>query len=355
MSGGNLKAYISYLKADSALAKSAEAFRSLSPDSREEMVLNTFSNYKSAATLKDEFLKQWKRVKPQDSVVGGYNYIRGKIKDYFNSLESFSGESSYRLSWKDNETEIGASTYTNKGETYSRKCTYRKTDATHYFDLNYEWAAQLVEYQDITDLSFQEHCPLLGLKKLEDRDFSIKGLGRKDGPNKDRIKMIESLKNNLKGNIIFRAKWVKGNKAIKKQDGFIAARGSAKNNNLVIFHSEKSPEHALKGLNQKLLAKKNEERQRRMVKNGRGALFGQKTINLKEVQLLTGWCGPGCRGWLNKYMEGKTKAPYHIVADAAHKAANSGDMYGKRLLELLGIKSGKVNYTDSNPFTIWIK
>lgn len=355
INSNDLKLYIEYTKSDKILEKKGGFFKNLSPFSSESEVLKIFSDFRVAAIESNQISKRWNRVKNKQEIIDGESYIKERIKKIYNGLKSFSGENSYKIFWVNSENEIGAHAYTTLGDRYSNRFKYRKTNVVYHFNINYEWATGLVDYQDITEKSNQENCPLIGLRKFSEKDFSIKGLGRENGPNKSRIKSTKWLKNNLKGNILFYAKWIKGNKFIQKQDGFIAARGSAKNNNLVIFHSKKSPEHALRGLGRKIEIKKNEERQKNNIKNGRGALFGQKIINLKQVQALTGWCSPGCKGWLDKYMDGKTKAPYYVVANAAHKACESGDEYGKKLLNLMGLSSPRINYNNPNPFTLWTK
>ena len=61
----------------------------------------------------------------------------------------------------------------------------------------------------------------------------------------------------------------------------------------------------------------------------------KERITLSEVQNLTGWCAPGCRAWLQRLPQGqRSEAPWHVVAKAALE--DYGNYYSKRLAELLG-------------------
>ena len=73
--------------------------------------------------------------------------------------ERYSGATDYAVKWA---ASPSASTYTDKGDQYSRGCTYRKTDASHVVNLSPEWAVLLVEREDVAALSARDGLPLIG-------------------------------------------------------------------------------------------------------------------------------------------------------------------------------------------------
>ena len=128
--------------------------------------------------------------------------------------DSYSGETDYNAKWA---ASPSASTYTGKGDQYSRGCTYRKTDASHVVNLSPEWSVLLVEREDVAALSARDGLPLIGWHA--------------DG----------------------RACWVKTKgKAITSEIGWIAHFGT------VCYHSTKSQADADKGLARKLASMRDE-------------------------------------------------------------------------------------------------
>ena len=118
--------------------------------------------------------------------------------------ERYSGTTDYSAGWA---VSPSASTYTDKGDQYSRGCTYRKTDASHVVRLSPEWSVLLTEREDVAALSARDGLPLIGWHA--------------DG----------------------RACWVKTKgKAITEEIGWIAQFGT------VCYHSTKSQKAADQGL-----------------------------------------------------------------------------------------------------------
>ena len=81
-------------------------------------------------------------------------------------------------------------TMSSSGEQYSRRCTYRKTDATHIVRLSPEWAAEWT--QEEADASMRDGLALVGLKsdrqacwlEIKGRQLSVtQGWFVVDGPN----------------------------------------------------------------------------------------------------------------------------------------------------------------------------
>ena len=75
------------------------------------------------------------------------------------SGDSYSGETDYNAKWA---ASPSATTYTDKGDQYSRGCTYKKTDASHVVRLSPEWAVLLTEREDVATLSARDGLPLIG-------------------------------------------------------------------------------------------------------------------------------------------------------------------------------------------------
>lgn len=72
-----------------------------------------------------------------------------------------SGSVEFVVEWTTSPTPH-AQTLSSSGEQYSRKCTYRKTDATHIVRLSPEWAAEW--NQADADASMRDGIALVGLK-----------------------------------------------------------------------------------------------------------------------------------------------------------------------------------------------
>jgi hypothetical protein len=177
--------------------------------------------------------------------------------------ESYSGKTDYRATWSDSAFP-SADTSTDKGAQYSRKCTYRKTDADHVVNLCPEWSPLLVEREELRTLSDRDGLPLIGIAE--------------DG----------------------RCAWVtKKGKTITSEIGWIAYFGS------VCYHSTISQSDADKGLARKLAAARREwsdeqirqldrvksakeERRARLV----ARLCGSIVATVADARAL-GFCPPG--------------------------------------------------------------
>ena len=128
--------------------------------------------------------------------------------------ERYSGATDYAVTWAGSPS---ASTYTAKGDQYSRGCTYQKTDASHVVRLSPEWSVLLTEREDVAALSARDGLPLIGWHA--------------DG----------------------RACWVKTKgKAITSEIGWISHFGT------ICYHSTKSQQSADQGLKIKLSAMRDE-------------------------------------------------------------------------------------------------
>ena len=128
--------------------------------------------------------------------------------------ERYSGETDYALKWA---VSPSASTYTDKGDRYSGRCTYQKTDASHVVRLSPEWSVLLTEREDVAALSARDGLPLIGWHA--------------DG----------------------RVCWVRTKgKAITEETGWISHFGT------ICYHSTKSQNAADQGLKIKLAAMRDE-------------------------------------------------------------------------------------------------
>ena len=177
--------------------------------------------------------------------------------------ESYSGKTDYRATWGDSANP-SAGTYTDKGDQYSRGCTYRKIDADHVVRLSPEWSPLLVEREELRTLSEREGLSLIGIHE--------------DG----------------------RCTWVKRKgKTITSEVGWIAFFGS------ICYHSTISQSDAGKGLARKLDAARREwsgeqirqldrvksakeERRARLV----ARLCGSVVATVADARAL-GFCPPG--------------------------------------------------------------
>ena len=130
--------------------------------------------------------------------------------------DSYSGKTDYAAKWATGSFPY-ASTYTAKGDRYSGRNAYRKTDASHVVRLSPEWAVLLTEREDVAALSARDGLPLIGWHA--------------DG----------------------RVCWVKTKgKAITLQTGWISHFGT------VCYHSTASQKSADQGLKIKLAAMRDE-------------------------------------------------------------------------------------------------
>lgn len=337
--------YFNLEKAKCLSSSAEETFRNSQYHENSDIIAARHKNWKDCAKMAFDLNSKWKKVRDKGVVEYSIKYI----SDYFNSalikMDSYSGYSDRKIHWIFGDKSFNPSlayTTTSKGERYSSRCTYRKTNAIHTVKINAVDAISILENWNVALASQKDSVNLLSLHPL----------------NKKEEKELKRVVN-FAGNRVYKATWLKGKKSLSTESGFVAVRDDENKSDLILFHSTKSPKHAIDGIKQKVLAKKAEERQRRMETSGRGAFFGQKNISLKEVRVLTGWCAPGCRNWLDTYMPDGfkkskyTTAPYWVVAEAARNAAKSGDSYGKSLLNKMGLPEKQIKYSNPNPFSIW--
>lgn len=345
MKPDHFQLYFNLNKAKSLSSVAESTFRNSQYHVNSDIVAARHKNWSDCVKMTFDLNSKWKKVRDK----GVVEYSIKSISDYFNSallkMDSYSGYSDRKIDWVFGEVSFNPSTaYTNtsKGAQYSSKCTYRKTDAVHVVKINAIDAISILENWNIALASQRDSVTLLSLIHFNKKE------------EKELKKAV-----NLAGNKIYKAAWLKGKKYLSTESGFVAVRGDESKSDLILFHSTKSPKHAIDGIKKKVLAKKAEERQRKMENSGRGAFFGQKNISLKEVRALTGWCGPGCKNWLDTYMPDGFKkvnyitAPYWVVAEAARNAAKFGDSYGKSLLNKMGLPEKQIQYSSPNLFTIW--
>jgi len=73
---------------------------------------------------------------------------------------SYSGDTTYKVTWG---TAARGYTTTDKGDQYSRSCTYKKTDATHHVILDSARVHTLVESERLRELSNRDGLPLIAL------------------------------------------------------------------------------------------------------------------------------------------------------------------------------------------------
>jgi hypothetical protein len=179
------------------------------------------------------------------------------------SGESYSGETDYRAEWT-TAPAPDAITGTSRGDQYSRRCKYNKTDADHVVHVSPEWSPLLVEREELRTLSDRDGLPLIGIAE--------------DG----------------------RCAWVKRKgKGITSEVGWIAFFGS------ICYHSTISQSDADKGLSRKLAAARREwsdeqirqldrvksakeERRARLV----ARLCGSIVATVADARAL-GFCPPG--------------------------------------------------------------
>lgn len=291
------------------------AFREITLAHSPDKVLASFNSWKQASVETDLLTAKWKKIPVvKRNLADQIKAAAVKAANYAISVrDTFSGTETRVIKWK---SVPEAFTTTSAGDQYPGRDKYRKTDANHTVILSPEWSPDLINYSQIVSFSTRDHLPVIGLQKIEERE----------------------------GNQVFNAVWVTGKKLMKSHKGWIAARGE------VLFHSLKSADHALKGLKRKLIASKRLDRLAEIKSRGPVPFKNQKIIKLREVQAVTGWCSPGCKEWLSQNMNGRTKAPWYEVADAARL---SNDSYGDRLLSLLGAPKEKIKYSNPHPHSIW--
>jgi hypothetical protein len=168
--------------------------------------------------------------------------------------DSYSGDTGYGASWGD---KAWAETSTDRGEQYSRKCTYRKTDASHHVTLDPSGVPCLVENEALRQCSIRDGLHLIALF-----------------PDSSCV-------------------WVRNKgKAIVSERGWIAGNAS------VCYHSTESMAHATRGFERKLAIHNRQqllarqaakiERRARLITR----LCGSAVATIQDAKNL-GYCTPG--------------------------------------------------------------
>lgn len=186
----------------------------------------------------------------------------------------YSGQTSDVAEWG---TIATAHTSTSRGDRYSGKCTYSKTDATHIVTLDPAGVPLLIESEALRHASARDGLHLIALYP--------------DGS----------------------AVWVKTRgKAIVSERGWVAGNGAC------CYHSTKSLEHAQKGFERKHATVVAELRQRRLTnKQARrvrliARLCGHVEATMDDAHAL-GYCDPGIRAFQAKHGLGDTASLPELV------------------------------------------
>lgn len=196
-------------------------------------------------------------------------WARQHGQDVAHDGDEYSGNTTYGAAWSTTGTAY-AYTGTDKGASYSRACTYRKTDADHRVMLDPAGVVVLYDNQDLVGLSDREGLPLIALYP----DCS--------------------------------AVWVR-----RKGKGIVSERGWIAWDGLRLFHSTKSLAHAQKGLRRKQAAAEREaKRVADDAKNERRArlvarLCGGATATIEDAKRL-GFCTPGIEAFQHRHGIGDT-------------------------------------------------
>jgi hypothetical protein len=187
---------------------------------------------------------------------------------------SYSGDTSYGASWGE---KACAETSTDKGEQYSRKCTYRKTDASHHVSMDPSGVPCLVENEALRQCSIRDGLHLIALY-----------------PDSSCV-------------------WVRNKgKAIVSESGWIAGNAS------VCYHSTESKEHATMGFERKLATLRREQEQRRKShkEERRARLIARLcsiTATLQDAKSL-GYCTPGIQAFQSRHGIGDTATLPQLMA-----------------------------------------
>lgn len=188
--------------------------------------------------------------------------------------DSYSGDTSYGASWGD---KASAETTTDRGEQYSRSCTYRKTDACHHVNLDPSGIPCLVENEALRQASIRDGLHLIALFP--------------DGS----------------------CVWVRNKgKAIVSESGWIAGNGQA------CYHSTESMAHATKGFERKLAALRREQEQKRKShkEERRARLIARLcsiTATISDAKSL-GYCTPGIQAFQSRFNIGDTATLPQLMA-----------------------------------------
>jgi hypothetical protein len=194
--------------------------------------------------------------------------------------EDYSGDTTCSVRWGQSADAI---TTKDQGEQYSRKCTYKKTNADHTVFLDPAGAPLLVEAENLRNLSARDGLRLIALYPSD------------------------------------AAVWVKNRgKAIVSESGWIVGNGQ------ICYHSTVSREHAQKGFAKKHAAhlaeiqelRRSQKQERRVRLIAR--LCGNAKATLADA-LALGYCTPGIQAFQAKHGIGdETSLPALISTGNAH-------------------------------------
>ena len=174
----------------------------------------------------------------------------------------YSGQVTHAVNWGETAK---AETHTDKGETYSRACTYRKTDACHTITLDVAGVHLLVANKTLRGQSSRDGLPLIALYP----DDSAVWMYRKGQQ------------------VVSQAGWIVGNA-------------------FECFHSIDSREHAIKGLAKKEAARIRESARQKLSRkqDRRAALVARlchgAIATLADAKAL-GFCAPGIQAFQTMY------------------------------------------------------
>ena len=195
--------------------------------------------------------------------------------------ESYSGDTSYGASWGETAS---AETTTDRGEQYSRSCTYRKTDACHHVTIDPSGIPCLVENEALRQCSIRDGLHLIALF-----------------PDSSCV-------------------WVRNKgKAIVSENGWVAGNAS------VCFHSLKSADDAKKGFERKLAIHERQqklaraagkiERRARLI----ARLCGSAVATIQDAKNL-GYCTPGIAAFQSAHGIGDSATLPELVRTGNHSA-----------------------------------
>lgn len=198
---------------------------------------------------------------------------------------SYSGSTSREVAWGEFTT---ATTTVSKGDQYSRRCTYRKTDALHKVTISVDGVVDLLEANVIREASREEGMPLIAYRAATGE-----------------------------------ATWVTDrNKRLVAVRGWIAAEGDT------IYHSTESLDHARRGLARKAAAAARSAE--RSAEDARAARRAKLVVRLCRGAVATvadavaaGYCQAGIQAWQQR----------HGIGDSAPLAelVRTGDPLATRL------------------------
>lgn len=224
---------------------------------------NDYSGKMAACIKAEEAWKQKDRASrlwAEQQVKTLTDFVRHQIR-YSTALQR-SGSVEFVVEWT-TASRPYAQTLSSAGEQYSRRCTYRKTDATHIVRLSPEWAAEWTQVD--ADASMRDGIALVGLKT-------------------DRQACWISIKN----------------RSIHITQGWFVVEDN------MSYHSEVSLEHAQKGLAKKIAALKKELQEARDYRKTQrrirlvARLCNGIKATIADAREL-GFCNPGIEQFKNRF------------------------------------------------------